>query len=169
MDLELPELPPPARTHPGERLVGAIDVPELPGLDTGRAQQVGAVSVEDIPGFQESSMFAAMTPAHVTTQAVAGLETTAQAKVGDVFAAPQPSGLFHSDFMKAPEGVPTQQIDGIEGHPASGTRTAKAAPAKGKGKKGGVELEKVVCRCGEPHRLSHCPSCGTIHPDLRDA
>ncbi len=48
-------------------------------LDQGRFDDVGQVRTEDIPGFIDSSLFAAYTPDTVATVAVPGLESTANA------------------------------------------------------------------------------------------
>lgn len=50
--------------------------PRQLGVELTAQQEVGEVAVEDIPGFIDSTLFAAYTPATVETQEVAGLETS---------------------------------------------------------------------------------------------
>lgn len=156
--------------------------PAIAGLDSGRFERVGEVRVDDIPGFIDSSLYAAFTPKHVETAPVAGLDSGRAVEVGQVRVAPvqgvEPTakdavgevpvedipGLFHSDFLRAPE-VPlrTQSIDGLEVSVSAARATAAGKPAARR--KGSKELGNCTCNCGTTHRLPRCPSCGTPHRD----
>ena len=175
--------------HPRSIPSGApvSDVPTMAGLDTGRFEPVGDVRVDDIPGFVDSSLYRAFTPAHVDVQQVADLDTGRAADVGAVRVQLVPGveptakeavgavatedipGIFHSDFLRAPE-VPiiVAAIDGLERSPRASHRTSTAAPAgKRQGKSAGA-FEPCTCNCGTTHRLPRCPSCGTPHRDADD-
>src|SRR5688572_28770260 len=158
-----PAAPPigqPARAAPPQR---RADVPQLEGLDTGRFKSIDVVQTEDIPGFIDSSLFAQFTPKEVDVAPVFGLET-GRVEVGEVRAIPsvdvdhtarpdvgevvttQVSGIFHSDFLKAPP-VPIDAggLEGLEQSPSTARpRAATAdAPAGTKAKKQ-RELARVV-------------------------
>lgn len=185
--------PPAPAPHPRSVPSGAPvdDAPAIAGLETGRFASVGDVAIEDVPGFMDSGIYRSFTPDSVNVQQVAGLETGRAADVGEVRVQRVPEveptvkeavgavrteevpGVFHSDFLKAPD-VPlrTQTIEGLEASPRGPERRKPAAVAKAQGPKGvrkaAVDLGRVLCQCGEAHRLSRCPSCGTPHPDARD-
>ena len=163
------------------------DVPELAGIDSGRFAPVGDVSVDDIPGFVDSTLYASFTPKQVAVAQVAGLDTGRADQVGEVRAALVPGleatgrdlvgavptedvpGLFHSDFLRAPE-VPLarERIEGLEVSPR-GRPTAASASARGARKgRGSDELPTITCMCGTAHRLPRCPSCGTRHRGADD-
>lgn len=175
--------------HPRSIPSGApvSDAPTMAGLDTGRFEPVGEVSIPDIPGFVDSSLYRAFTPAHVDVQQVADLDTGRAADVGAVRVQLVPGveptakeavgavptedipGIFHSDFLRAPE-VPiiVAAIDGLERSPRAEHRTSATGPAgRRKGRSAG-ELEPCTCNCGTTHRLPRCPSCGTRHRDAAD-
>src|SRR5207253_1615527 len=109
---------------------------------------IGAVNVEDIPGFMDSSIFKALTPQHVDTKPVADMQTTAQAEVGEVRTQDVP-GIYHSDFMKAPDGTAADvtKLDFVESSPNAGARITVARTAANK--KRIAELPRIICRCGE--------------------
>lgn len=165
------------------------DAPAMAGLETGRFASVGDVAIEDVPGFMDSGIYRAFTPGSVDVAPVAGMETGRANEVGEVrvqrIAEVEPTakdavgavrteevpGIFHSDFLKAPE-VPlrTQTIEGLEASPSSQVRRRPKAEApaatKGKGRARSAEdLGRTLCLCGETHRLPRCPACGTPHPD----
>lgn len=167
----------------------APGAPAMAGLETGRFASVGYVAIEDVPGFMDSGIYRAFTPDAVNVTPVAGMETGRATEVGEVrvqrIAEVEPTakdavgavstqevpGIFHSDFLKAPE-VPlrTQAVEGLEASPSTQSRRrpkseASAAP-KGKGRARSAEdLGRALCLCGETHRLPRCPACGTPHPD----
>lgn len=156
-------------------------IPTITGLESGRFERVGEVQVDDIPGFIDSTLYAAFTPKQVNTAPVAGLDTGRAVEVGQVRVAPLQGveatakdavgevpvedipGLFHSDFLRAPN-VPlhTQAVEGLEtsrrAEPAPG---ATAAP--GKRQRNTDDLDNCTCSCGTTHHLPRCPSCGTPH------
>jgi hypothetical protein len=156
-------------------------VPTMEGLDTGRFKSVGDVQGENIPGFIDSSLFAKFTPEHVDATPIFGLDT-GRAEVGEVRVQQAPgiemtsvddvgevqttniSGIFHSDFLKAPPvPVQTGTLEGLDISPS----VTRAKPTKKDDKqKKTDELRAIVCRCGETHPYPRCPSCGTIHRDL---
>ncbi|MCC7071348.1 MAG: hypothetical protein IT383_08495 [Deltaproteobacteria bacterium] len=161
------------------------DAPALAGLETGRFEQVGAVLADDIPGFIDSSLYAAFTPKHVDVApvsgldpgraddvgavrvaAVPGLEATGRDQVGAVPTEDVP-GLFHSDFLRAPDlALAPGTIEGLEASPRA-ARTPAGAKAGRRGK-GTDELPAITCQCGTIHRLPRCPSCGTRHRGADD-
>lgn len=177
---------PPSTTPPASP---PTSVAPLPGLDTGRFEDPGQVRVEDIPGLIDSTLFRAFTPAEVQTAPVAGLdvgrfdevgpvapaftpglEVTPRDDVGEVFVQPV-MGLFRSDIYRGPDDVATQPLEGFEptfeaDSPAAGraSRPARAEGPKARGWVADEDLEKVLCRCSEVHRLPRCPACGTPHP-----
>jgi hypothetical protein len=161
-------------------------VPQLADLDTGRFESPGVVATQDVPGLVDSTLFAAFTPKDIQVALIPGLEQTGQAPTGEVRVVPtvdveraavdvgevqvqRVPDIFHSDFMKAPEGVQTQRLDIIDSSPsavADRGRTATRDAARKAAEKSAGQLNKVLCRCGETHRLPRCPSCGTEHPEL---
>lgn len=149
---------------------------EMEGLDTGRFNAVGTVQSEEIPGFVDSSLFKAFTPAHVDTQQVNGFDGGRFAEVGQVaMAAPvgleatardevdvgfvgTVSGIFGSDIYNTRDvEVQPPAVEGLDASPSVQRATKlKRVPDN--------QLTKIVCRCGETHRFPRCPSCGTAHP-----
>ena len=143
----------------------------MPRLDTGRQAPVGDVATEDIPGFVDSTLFAAWTPPNADVATMPGLEVTRQAEVqvhttmlagidstpvpvGDVVTQAVP-GLFGSDVFRT-------DVDVAAGASASpsldvtiNSRPARPTPA----------LLRVSCpSCATMHAQSRCPSCGTAAP-----
>jgi hypothetical protein len=163
------------------------DVPEMPGIETGRFASVGAVAIEDVPGFMDSGIYRAFTPSDVRVQPVAGLDTgraeevgavrvqrvaeveaTVRDAVGEVRGQDVP-GLFHSDFLRAPDApVRAPAIEGLEVSPRGLERKGKPVPATKAKRKGQADLARVRCQCGESHHLPRCPACGTRHRDATD-
>jgi hypothetical protein len=139
-------------------------VERVADLDTGRFRSAAPqpVLVDSLPDIER----AAVAVPDVSVAPVPDLERHAAPAVGDVLA-PVPSGLFHSDFMRAPEGVDAPLLDAVE--PSPSTPRPKPTPrnvtsgkdAKGRSRRREPELDKILCRCGETHRLSRCPACGT--------
>jgi hypothetical protein len=153
----------------------------LLGIDRGRFEPTGDVRSHDLPGLIDSELFRASTnvpvaaplipgldagrfePApEVRVALIPGLETSEPAK--DAFAVPMISGVFHSDIYKTTAEVPVARIDGVE--PSPSAMRPRASAGKGKGAKRPLrddELSRIVCRCGELHRLPLCPQCGLVH------
>lgn len=150
----------------------------MEGLDTGRHSDVGEVELQEVSGLMETAMFAAFTPKHVDAPPVlgfeggrfekanapamaepTGLERTDLEDGGNPLISPV-SGLFGSDIYntKNVDVAPAPAVAGLEASP-SVVRVAKLRSVKDS------DLEKVLCRCSEVHRLPHCPACGTPHPD----
>lgn len=180
-----PQAPAP---HPRSVPSGApvSDVPLMAGIDTGRFASVGDVAIEDVPGFMDSGIYRAFTPGQVAVETVAGLDTGRAAEVGEVRVAriadvestakdavgevstQDVPGIFHSDFLRAPDApVRAQIIDGLEPSPSGPERRRPATGAKGKGA-AKAEMRRIMCQCGETHQLPRCPSCGTRHRDADD-
>jgi hypothetical protein len=152
----------------------------IEGLDTGRFGDVGAVQSEEIPGFIDSTLFKAFTPSHVEAQQVFGFEG---GRFAEVAAAPMaaPQGLEHTATEDVDVGF-VNVVSGIFGSAIYDTRNVEVKPPPVEGldaspsvqrasklkRTADSELEKIVCRCGETHRLPRCASCGTAHPALRD-
>jgi hypothetical protein len=170
----------PPGTSPGAPRGGAPTGGTVEGLDTGRFGDVGTVESEEIPGFIDSTLFKAFTPAHVDTQQVNGFDGGRFAEVGQVaMAAPvgleatarddvdvgfvgTVSGIFGSDIYDTRNvEVQPPPVDGLDASP-SVQRATKLKRVTDE------NLEKIVCRCGETHRLPRCPSCGTAHPSRKD-
>jgi len=172
MSVELPPMP--GAPPPAVRPTNDVATGTLPGLDTGRLAAVGAVDVEEIPGFIDSTLFAAYTPRSVDVATMPGLEVTRQAEVqvqtrmlsdidgqpvpvGDVVTQEVP-GLFGSDLFRA-------DVDIAAGASASPSLdvTTNSRPTK---KSASSQGRRVVCAsCATIHHLSRCPSCGTAAPD----
>jgi hypothetical protein len=149
-------------------------------LDTGRFDDVpdSQVVPEAIPGFIDSTLFKAFTPAHVDVEAVDGLEQTAYdgggagvflseappvehtslGAVGEVATEAIP-GFIESTLFKAftPAVIQTEAVEGLEistSAAASGQRPARAPAGGGKG-------AGLPCRdCGMAHDETSCPACG---------
>jgi len=173
MSVELPPLPG-APATPVQRPVASADVGTLPGLDTGRQAAVGDVDTEEIPGFIDSTLYAAWTPRTVDVATMPDLEVTRQADVavhtrmmsdidgqpipvGDVVTEAVP-GLFGSDLFRA-------GVDIAAGASASPSLdvTTNSRPTKKPSSSSG---RKVICAtCATIHQLSRCPSCGTAAPE----
>lgn len=150
----------------------------LEGLDTGRFD-VGEVSVDDIPGFIDSSLFASMTPDTVDVAPVAGLEVT-HVEVGDV------AEIKHLDvegtFADVGEVVPSAAVPGLYGasmfktdidfaaggdqSPMLDVTTLKVRPKAAKrATVADDDLGAIVCaNCGLLHSKPRCPTCATPHP-----
>lgn len=146
------------------------------GLDTGRFNDVGNVQTEEIPGFIDSTLFKAFTPARVEAQPVSGFDGGRFADVGNVATA-APMGLEPTARDDVDVGF-VNSVSGIFGSDIYDTRNVEVAPPPVEGIEASPsvqratklkrvpddELTKIVCRCGETHRLPRCPSCGTVHP-----
>ncbi|HEY1098872.1 MAG TPA: hypothetical protein VGF99_08080, partial [Myxococcota bacterium] len=147
----------------------------MPGLDTGRAADIGDVVVEDIPGFIDSTLFAAMTPPDAAVSTMPGLELTHAADVkvhtrmlsdidgvpvpvGDVVSEAVP-GLFGSDLFRADVDVAA----GASRSPALDVTTTLRPTRRDEAGR------RVVCAsCATVHHGGRCPSCGTVAPDVDD-
>lgn len=150
------------------------------GLDSGRYGDPGRVAEQEVPGLVDSRLFGIFTPASVEVAPIEGLDSgrfqdataiavsgsldvehTAQAAVGNVSVV-EVSGVFRADMFAAPPGTDA-------GPPVEGFEQTSAAPRPRRPKSaagGATELRIILCRsCGETHRLSRCPTCGTAHPD----
>lgn len=148
----------------------------IEGLDTGRFNAVGTVHSEEIPGFIDSTLFKAFTPAHVDTQQVNGFDAGRFADVGQVAMA-APVGLEATARDDVEVGF-VGTVSGIFGSAIYDTRDVEVAPPPVEGldaspsvqrasklkRVADDSLDKIVCRCGETHRLPRCASCGTLHP-----
>ncbi len=175
MSVDLPPLPgAPAVTAPSPAAQPRdVDVGTMPGLDNGRSADVGDVVSEDIPGFIDSTLFAAYSPADVDIGTMPGLEATRQADVqvrtrmlsdidgqpvpvGDVVTQPV-VGLFGSDLFRADVDVAAGASASPSLDVTTNSRPTKAANTVGR---------RVICAtCATIHQLSRCPSCGTAAPE----
>ncbi len=171
---DLAALPAPAPPRGDER---------MEGLDSGRAAAVGDVVIEDIPGFIDSTLFAAMTPHEVDSVVVVGLEGTRfdtahvmtrrapeidsdRANVGDVAALAAIPGIYGSDVFKAGVDIAAGAAgagDLLDVSPARlHPRAAASVPSDGN------HLTLIICtNCGSTHAKARCPSCATNHPQAR--
>lgn len=109
------------------------------------------VQTEAVPGLIDSTLFAAYTPDEVQTEAVPGLERTGQAAV-EVAAGPPPEGFIDSTLFGAyAQGdAATDALEGIER--TGGTRKRR--------RKRVVETGRVCRDCGTPMPSTLCPACG---------
>ncbi len=122
-------------------------------LQTGRHEAVGAVDAPSLAGIERTHMAPVGAVRSAPSQ-----ELLRPVEVGDVITQP-PEGLYHSDFMRAPFGVPTERLAVIEVSPSSQQpqRARKVVDS----------YPRVTCRCGEVHRLQRCPACGAAHHEAR--
>ncbi|MDP2344833.1 MAG: hypothetical protein Q8O67_28055 [Deltaproteobacteria bacterium] len=179
-----PQAPPPGQTTPTQRPKPPPAPPPAPameGLDSGRFSGVGEVEIEDIPGFIDSTLFAAMTPDVVDTVAVPGLDAgrfnagnvttrkaaeieSDRANVGEVAQMAAIPGVERSDLLRANLDVAAGAASAGDMLDVSPTRAhPKGVAKKGKGEDG--ELPRVICtNCGSTHTKPRCPSCATNHP-----
>lgn len=152
-------------------------------VDSGRFDEATARDVEpdEIPGFVDSSLFAAFTPKTVQVAAVDGLEQTSQQDVGEVFVQRSadvvptraaevgevsteeiPGFVDSSLFAKfTPAEVQAQHVDGLETGPA--LRKAKPKAARGAGEPADdFEMDEIRCHsCGSKSKVYRCRACGT--------
>jgi hypothetical protein len=178
-------LPPGATPTPPTRTENAN--PFDNAIESGRFKPTGQVMTEEIPGFIDSSLFAAFTPDHVDVTPVFGLETGRSAEVGEVAVAFTPgvehtakdavgevftepvSGIFHSDIFAFRGDVVTTNVDGFEPSPSATpppkAKAQQAATTTATGKKKKQEFARSMCSCGEIHNLDRCPACGRPHKD----
>ena len=173
-----PAGPPPAVAPPAvppSTAAAAVLVAPMPGLDTGRYEATGDVPVQDIPGFIDSSLFAAFTPKNVDVMPLAQLERTSNDGVGDVAPVVTPGlertrqdvdaavplmplvAIEHTALVAAAVPVPVVPVPELEAS-LRARRAGEPAPrvlARG-------ELAAVICRsCGHRHAHQRCPQCGT--------
>lgn len=153
-------------------------------IDRGRYDDALAtpVQTEAIPGFIDSTLFAAFTPKEVAVERLADLESTQVADEGAPVPA-EPAGLeleltsygevgevqgeaipgfIDSTLFKAftPDHVETETPEGLEVLPtAFAARASRASVPAG-------EDGLVACRdCGTPHDRAVCPACGARRGD----
>ena len=179
MSVDLPPMPgattplsrPPA---PAPAHIG-VDVGTMPGLDSGRQDAVGDVEVEEIPGFIDSTLYAAWTPRTVDIATMPGLEATRQAEVtvqarmlsdidgqpvpiGDVVTEAVP-GLFGSDLFRADVDIAAGASASPSLEVTTNSRPTKRPLSSSAGR-------RIMCAtCATIHQLSRCPSCGTAAPE----
>lgn len=171
--------PPPPAPGPGLPGVGGAVGPASALLDatveTGRYDQStkAPVVTEAIPGFVDSTLFKAFTPAHVETEQVEGLEstgfgavrdappgdfvpleTTSYGEVGLVATEAIP-GFVDSTLFKAftPGTVETEAVDGFE----AGAGATSLRPVR---RRNSVETGAACSECGTLHQSTLCPTCG---------
>lgn len=178
-----PAPPPPVAPQPplAPAAVQAQAAAEEDLIDRGRYDdsQAAQVHAEEIPGFIDSTLFAAFTPKEVAVERIADLESTQvedagapttiepQAleleqtsfqAVGDVQGEDIP-GFIDSTLFKAftPAEVQTETPDGLEVLPtAFSTRAGTATPARA-----AADDELEPCSdCGARHDRVVCPACG---------
>jgi hypothetical protein len=173
MSAELPQVP--TSSSAASAPPRAPSMPTLEGLDTGRLAVVGHVDVEEIPGFIDSTLYAAWTPRDVHVAPLRDLETTATStpavrtqqlsdldrtiEVGDVVSEAVP-GLFGSDLFRT-------DIDFAAGAAASAALdvTPNTRKAKAKAKTSSAPRRVACASCGTVHPFARCPGCGTVAPD----
>jgi hypothetical protein len=181
MSADLPPTSPPSPSPTPPRSATSIvapalqepSMPTLEGLDTGRLDVVGDVEVEEIPGFIDSTLYAAWTPRDVQVAPLLDLETTATTtpavrtqllpdldrtiEVGDVVTEAVP-GLFGSDLFRT-------DVDFAAGASASAALDVTPNTRKAKVRTSSSERRVACASCGTVHAFARCPSCGTAVPD----
>jgi hypothetical protein len=157
-------------------------------LETGRHDDV-AVDIEagGVAGLIDSTLFAAMTPDHVYTDVVPGLEHTALVDV-DVAVDVAPASVgFHADAGRRGADATTVAVDAVPGiyhsdmfhtdvEVGAGAALAgdllevsPSVPRKARRSASSTRTEplpRIACpACGTVHAASRCPNCATSHPD----
>jgi hypothetical protein len=175
-----PPPPQPQRAPPSTSSPSFMAAPD--DFDSGRADAVGSVPREAIPGFIDSTLFGAYTPRHVDVDLVEGLELTARDDERDgstVSSGVDPMfehaslrvetethpevmpGLVDSTLFAAyvPENVEVIPMGELEA--STSVRRKKTA-------RDDEGLGRVACpSCGTVHKLPRCPACGATHPGSR--
>jgi hypothetical protein len=158
--------------------------PVDPMIDTGRAQKVGAVATEAVPGLIDSRLFGAMVPENIQVETMPGIERTVADDVPlmandasmagfldtgrfdeatEAPAVPTEAvpGLIDSRLFGAmvPDNIAIPTMDDVERQANSGTRGGPA----GAGEVGDATGTVVCADCGAKRLAQHnnCPDCGS--------